>query len=520
MPAAREPAVADAQLTCTGASRTQVTVALALLTLAGAGLRLWHLGGKSLWLDEGATVALARASWRHFAWVWWHGEANLQSIYFLLMRAWIHLGDSETWLRLPSALFGIASIPVLYGLARQFMAAGPALAAAALLAFNPSHVYYSQEARSYTLAILLVLLATYSFVRAAEGNRPRDWALWTGLGIMAFYSHDFTALVLVAQAASLFFFQAKSAPWRRLVLYGAVIFAAALPGLTYVFRASPENLHFAWMPRASAKEFWHLAMFFGGGGVKVVVAAVLWIAGVLAIWRSLDLSQVSSRPVPSAAEGHAPESTGRRLAAPNAFWRGTLILLWAVLPAAILALISLREPLFLDRYMIFSLPATLLLAALGEDALRRWRTGLLLVVLLCGMSIPAIIGEYHKPREDWRAASNAVLGSAATGDAVVFFPFYSRIMLDYYRDRYGAAAPPLDIFAPHYYAGGKDAHDLLEALDRNPHSFHHVWVLMAGEESTPGNFPAGLAVAEKLQTIFGAPDVQKFADVRVLEYGR
>ncbi len=520
MPAARESAVADAQLPRTRASRSRVTVVLALLTLAGTWLRLSHLGAKSLWLDEGATVALARASWPHFAWVWWHGEANLQTIYFLLMRAWVHLGSSEAWLRLPSALFGIASIPVLYPLARKFMAAGPALAAVALLAFSPTHVYYSQEARGYTLAILLVLLATYFFVQAVEGNRPRDWALWTVLGIAAFYSHDFTALVLAAQAASLFFFQAKPAPWRRLVVCSALIFAAALPGLTYIFRASPENLHFAWMPRASAKEFWRLAMFFGGSGVKVVVAAVLWIAGVLAIWRSRGRRQVPPAPALSGAEGDSPEPERRRLAEPDAFWRGMLILLWAVLPATILALISLCQPLFLDRYMIFSLPAALLLAALGEDALRRRKTGLLLVVLLCGMSVPTIVGEYHKPREDWRAAGTAVLQAAAPGDAVVFFPFYSRIMLDYYRDRFGHAAPPLQIFAPGYYAGGKDAHDLLQALDKNPHRFPHVWVLMAGDDANFSNFALGPAVAEKLQAIFGAPAVQKFSDVRVLEYGR
>ncbi len=135
-----------------------------------AWLRLWHLGTKSLWLDEGATVALARASWQHFAWVWWHGEANLQTVYFLLMRAWIHGGLSEAWLRLPSALFGIASVPLLYVVARRLVPASAALASAALLTFSPAHVYYSHEARSYTLTIFLVLLSSYFFVRAVEGG--------------------------------------------------------------------------------------------------------------------------------------------------------------------------------------------------------------------------------------------------------------------------------------------------------------------------------------------------------------
>ncbi len=110
---------------------------LFLLTLIGAWLRLSHLGSKSFWLDEGATVALARASWRHFAWVWWHGEANLQTIYFLLMRGWVHFGISEVWLRLPSAVFGIASIPLIFVIGQKLIGTTPALAAAALLTFSP-----------------------------------------------------------------------------------------------------------------------------------------------------------------------------------------------------------------------------------------------------------------------------------------------------------------------------------------------------------------------------------------------
>jgi len=467
---------------------------LMLLTLAGAWLRLWHLGTKSLWIDEGATVALARASWQHFVWVWWHGEAALQTIYFLLMRGWVNGGLGEAWLRLPSALFGIASIPLLYLVARRFMAAPAALAAAALLAFSPTHIYFSQEARSYTLAILLVLLATWFFVLAVEYDRPRDWALWTVSGIAAFYTHDFAALVLVAQAVSLLF-KASPAPWRKVLGCGAIILFAALPGLTYPLRASAENLHFVWMPRPSVKEIWHLAMFFGGGGVKVAIAIALWVAGMVAISRS------------------------RRDTDLNHFWRGTLILLWAILPALILGAVSLREPLFLDRYMVFSLPATILLASQGAENLRRYKIGAVLVIALCAMSLPSIVQQYGKPREDWRGATNLVLTSATPGDAVVFFPFYTRVMLDYYGDRFGAARASLHVFAPAYYSGGEDERALLAALERDPHQFRHVWVFVAGHDAQLQSFERGPAVEGALQSIFGSPAEHKFADVEVLEFG-
>src|SRR5271157_916097 len=81
--AAREPApVADVPKQATAPARetthSSTTLLLVLVTLAGAWLRLSHLGSKSLWLDEGATVALARASWQHFAWVWWYGEDSCE----------------------------------------------------------------------------------------------------------------------------------------------------------------------------------------------------------------------------------------------------------------------------------------------------------------------------------------------------------------------------------------------------------------------------------------------------------
>src|SRR5262249_9706309 len=159
----------------------------------------------------------------------------------------------------------------------------------------------------------------------------------------AFYSHDFAALVLVAQACSLIF-KARPVPWKPMLIRSSVIFAAALPGLTYVFRASPENLNFVWMGRPSPREIWHLAMFFGGGGIKVAIALALWIAGVFAIARARNRDA-------------------------GDFWRGMLVLLWLCVPVFIIALISLHHPLFIQRYMIFALPAAILLASMGMEAL-------------------------------------------------------------------------------------------------------------------------------------------------------
>src|SRR3954470_2649962 len=83
--------------------------ALALL------LRLLYLGHKSLWLDEAATYTLCRLPFRDFAHAWWTHEANM-TVYYGIMRLWVHLGSSEFMLRLPSALCGAAAAPVMYSI--------------------------------------------------------------------------------------------------------------------------------------------------------------------------------------------------------------------------------------------------------------------------------------------------------------------------------------------------------------------------------------------------------------------
>jgi hypothetical protein len=169
--------------------------------------------------------------------------------------------------------------------------------------------------------------------------------------------------------------------------------------------------------------------------------------------------------------------------------------------------------------MIFSLPATILLAGLGVSVLGRWHAGLILVTALCAMSIPTILRDYNKPREDWRAASGAILSTASPGDAVVFFPFYTRVVFDYYRDRHSGSAP-VHVFAPPYYAGGDDIRTLLQALDSNAHQFPHVWVVVYGPGAQIENFDYGSIAGGRLQAVFGSPKVRRFADIQVLEFGR
>ena len=141
---------------------------LAALTILAAALRLLTLHLQSFWYDEAFTPVhvLHPSLWatlRSFV----HTE-NTPPMWYVI--AWADsrvLGSGEIALRLPSALAGIATVPVAWAIGRELTGRrATAIAAAAFVAVNPSFVWYSQEARAYALFVLTAALAMLCFLRA------------------------------------------------------------------------------------------------------------------------------------------------------------------------------------------------------------------------------------------------------------------------------------------------------------------------------------------------------------------
>ena len=83
------------------------------MTLVGAILRLLYLGKESLWGDEAFTVALASIPLPTMLKLLATNEPNM-SLYVLMLRGWLALGDSEATIRLPSVVIAVATVPLLY----------------------------------------------------------------------------------------------------------------------------------------------------------------------------------------------------------------------------------------------------------------------------------------------------------------------------------------------------------------------------------------------------------------------
>src|SRR4051812_35724719 len=154
------------------------TLVVGALAVGAVALRFWGLGGQSYWYDEAITVDLVHGSFGHML-AGVHDHEATPPLYFALAWVWAHVfGESEAGLRSLSAVFGVLTVPVAYLIGRVVGGRRTALIVAAFTALSPALIWYSQEARSYALMVLLCALALLFFVRALGQTRVRPYVVW------------------------------------------------------------------------------------------------------------------------------------------------------------------------------------------------------------------------------------------------------------------------------------------------------------------------------------------------------
>jgi mannosyltransferase len=182
-------------------ARSRAFWLVAGLTLAAAALRFATLGVQAYHHDEIVTASrILRGGFGHAMDAVGFSE-SAPPLYYALAWVWTQVtGTGEFGLRSLSAVAGVATVPVAYLIGIELRGRRAALAAAALVAFNPMLLWYSQEARAYSLLALLCAVSLLYCVRALRGGSRRDFVLWGIASGLALASHYFAAFAIVAEA--------------------------------------------------------------------------------------------------------------------------------------------------------------------------------------------------------------------------------------------------------------------------------------------------------------------------------
>ena len=380
------------------------------LAMAVAALASWHLGRPTFWNDEAATWAISGHGFGDVLHVLsTSGGDRGAALYYVVAFGWMRLfGTTEIALRSLSVLAATLAILPFHAVARRVVSRPAAWAAGLLFATSSLLVTYARDARTYTFALLLVLVAVWTFLRAVESTRTREWWIFVGVAFVAVAAHWFSALVVIACFASFAF-------WRRPlgVLRRPVVVSAAALGIGALAIAAQialgANTGLGWVAPLNAAELRAVASGFTGSEVPIIQLAVtaVLVVGLVVAW-----SERAARRVPP------------------------IVITWFLVPIAATIAVSTVKPVLVTRYLIVALPGLTLLLGLGVAAVARLRT----FAAVSGAALVAIVGLHgysglwssSRGGEDWRSVVAAVATHARPDEAIVVFPATAVSAFSYY----------------------------------------------------------------------------------------
>jgi mannosyltransferase len=411
--------------------REAVTVGL---MLAGAlALRLWGLSSESVWLDEATSVFLAKMPLARM--VDWTAVDIHPPLYYALLHFWLALGDGEWQIRLLSVALGVFSVAVLYALARRLFNVWVAIAASLLLATSPLHVWYSQEARMYSMLAFLGLITSYFMLKALLDQLRVAWLLYALCAVLMVYTHYYGFFILLAEVVFVAYLFWHGDINRQYLLawlaLQAVVAVAFLP----------------WLPIA-------IRQVRGGGGAWVAQSGVPGLGALTDTALNFTIGlEVKWYPAPVRRAIYVAFAVLilAGIALPRRRTRATMrgvvyCVLYLALPIVLAWLLSQVKPLYSIRYLLPFVPAYYILVSQGLENLRlagspapatqervrrlAW-TGVL--ALLVGSGLMGVIGSAtHEQSTDWRGIASYIVGNAQPGDVVLFVPGWNGKPFDYY----------------------------------------------------------------------------------------
>jgi mannosyltransferase len=328
-------------------------------------------------------------------------------LYPLLLWGWTSVaGFSEAAVRLPSAAFGTLAIVPLYAIGVKLFDRPTALLASLFLSLNAYAVFYAQEARSYSLLLLLGLAATWFLLEWAEHpQRLRRKVAYIATATALGYTHVFGLFLLLAHGI-------YAVVWlpglRRQFLQASVVIILLLaPWLPFLAGQVNRVQGGFWIAPIALRDPIDWAARWAG--FSRTLAVVLMALALVGLW-------TSSR------------TRGGQFAVRPLFL--TFLAVPILLPVAIS---MIGQPIFHPKYPIFVVGALSLLAAKGLTSLPSHIVvpgALPLMVLLV---VQLTVEVYPARKQQWRelaalarkeAAAGAIL--AADGHNRVALPFYLR----------------------------------------------------------------------------------------------
>lgn len=363
------------------------------ILIIGFLLRLISLD-QSLWLDEAINV-LATQKFSLLEMITEYAKADFHPPgYFIILWIWTKLfGIGETVVRIPSVIFGTITIYLIYLLGCKIHSKTLGLVSALLLAINPLHIYYSQEARMYALATLAVSINILLLIKLIKGERLNTFFLIiSNLFVLSF---DYvTYFIFPAQLIFLIIYKQEIIKKWLISLSLAILLGIWwLPTFFSqldVGAVTSEKLP-AWKLIVGGFDYKALPLTF----IKFIIGRISHPDKLIYVSILMPIIILFSFLLPRGIK--FIKGSGRYL-----------LLSWIAIPLILATLISFIIPIYSYFRMLFVLPAFIILVALGVLSFESKLRYILLIAVLLVQIFSASVYLFNKSyqREDWKGLVN------------------------------------------------------------------------------------------------------------------
>lgn len=384
---------------------------------------------QSVWFDEAYSIMLAKqpvGELLHLTAMDTHPP-----LYYILLRGWAMLfGWGELALRSFSVLAAGGAVVFAGLLAKRLFGVRAALVVLPFIVFAPFLLRYGFEIRMYALASLIGIAATYVLTIALDAKGKRQWLLYAtyavlvALGVYALY---YTALLWIAHVVWLVWLTLRSkqslmkAPWLLALVGSVVLFLPWLP--TFIKQVGngalapiSQSMTLDNLMGIISFSFVYQPVWQLGALVSLLVLFVIVALGYFAVEAFKNVRHSERKYL-------------------------VLLALYVLVPVAILTLVGLARPMYVERYLAHVLIGGMLFIGVAVAIVTkkaaptvRALASLTFVILLIGVGHLAEVGNFNfqrlqKPEVDQLASSLELCKDGAT---VLAADPYVAIELDYY----------------------------------------------------------------------------------------
>ena len=421
---------------------------LVLLTIVAFAIRLINLGKLNLWFDEGVSAETIQKGLSFIVKDSFTAEPN-PPLYNILMYFWVQIfGDSEFFLRFPSAIFGALSISLVYLIGKKYVSKEVGLLSAILIIGNPFYLYYSQEARAYSLFSFVALASVYYFPGGFEWKDKRKYFFAT---LLVPWVHAYGVFLILAQNIYILIKSVKRnleieekvflKNWIK--LQAIIILFASSWYIAFILNSEKYFNRLEWIKPVTPIEIFDLFKSFLGSK-EIVVLPLLSVSLLFAIFArkkvKCDL---------------------------------LLLILWPLLSIFLPILIGhFWHPFFSGRYSIAaSMVVVILLLTPMDSFLKKSKTAFFFLIFLAALfNIYQTLSYITTMRKDhWTEAIQIIQDNDQEQSIVVLEEFYVSSSLDYYLRKMGLT----NKIRPHYLEDINEMRLLINGRD-------HIWFIYSG----------------------------------------